>query len=99
MDMQGLTSLVPLLVMGAIFYFMIFRPQKVQEKKRKELLDSLKRGDKIVTIGGIFGTIQKLDEQKVWLEVAELADVKEKVVIVISRKAVSQIQNEAEPEA
>jgi preprotein translocase subunit YajC len=47
------------------------RPQKQDQKKRKEFLDSLKRGDKIITIGGMYGTLTKVGPQKVTVKLAE----------------------------
>ena len=54
----------PFILMGVIFYVMIYRPQKRDQKKRTEMLDSLKVGTNIVTIGGILGTITKVREAK-----------------------------------
>ena len=78
--------------MGAIFYFGLYRPQKVEEAKRKAKLEALKRGDEIITIGGIFGTIQKLDEKKVWLEIGETENG-EKIVIVVAKLGISGFQD------
>ena len=61
----------PFILMGVIFYVMIYRPQKRDQKKRTEMLDSLKVGTNIVTIGGILGTITKVQEDKVRIKVAE----------------------------
>ena len=61
----------PFILMGVIFYLMIYRPQKRDQKKRSEMLDSLKVGTNIVTIGGILGTITKVQEDKVRIKVAE----------------------------
>lgn len=61
----------PFILMGVIFYVMIYRPQKRDQKKRNEMLDSLKVGTNIVTIGGILGTITKVQEDKVRIKVAE----------------------------
>ena len=57
-----------------IFYLLLLRPQQVQQKKLKQMLAALKKGDKVVTSGGIFGTIVGIDEQKAVLRIAE--DVK-----------------------
>lgn len=92
MDIQQVASLIPILIMGAIFYFGLYRPQKVDEAKRKAKLESLKRGDEVITIGGIYGTIQKLDEKKVWLEVGEVANG-EKIVIVVAKLGISGFQD------
>ena len=61
----------PFILMGVIFYLMIYRPQKRDQKKRAEMLDSLKVGTNIVTIGGILGTITKVYEDKIRIKVAE----------------------------
>ena len=62
---------LPLIV---IFYLLIMRPQQVQQKKLKQMLAALKKGDKVVTSGGLMGTIVGLDEQKAVLRVGD--DVK-----------------------
>jgi preprotein translocase subunit YajC len=49
------SSLVMLALMFGIFYFFLIRPQQVQQKKRKEMLDSLRKGNTVITIGGIYG--------------------------------------------
>ncbi|MDY3974671.1 preprotein translocase subunit YajC [uncultured Veillonella sp.] len=66
----------PILLMVVIFYFLLYRPQKKQQKARNELLNNLKRGQKIVTIGGIYGTINELHEDYVMLQVAEKVEMK-----------------------
>ena len=80
-------TVLPFIIMAAIFYFMLWRPQKQEQKKRQALLDSLKRGDKIVTIGGIYGTLTKVGPQKVTVRVAEGVDLE------INRTAVSAFQD------
>ncbi|MFP4333760.1 MAG: preprotein translocase subunit YajC [Campylobacterales bacterium] len=57
-----LASLLPLVVLFAIFYFLIIRPQQKQAKQHKEMLASLKKGDKIVTNGGLMVDILKVEE-------------------------------------
>lgn len=74
--MQGdalamINSLFPFLIMGGVFYFMLWRPQKQEQQKRRDMLAALKVGDKVITLGGIIGTIKKLDEKRVILKVAE----------------------------
>ena len=65
----GTASMLPtiLLMVGifAFMYFVLIRPQKKEEKKRKEMLSALKRGDKVVTIGGLHGTIETIGEQTI----------------------------------
>lgn len=61
----------PFILMAAIFYAMIYRPQKRDQRKRTEMLNSLKPGTRIVTIGGILGVITKVQDDKVRIKVAE----------------------------
>ena len=84
---QGQTgqAVLPVLIMVVIFYFMLYRPQKKQQKKRQVLLDSLKKGQKVLTIGGIHGEIVTLSEETAVLRVAE------KVEMTFARSAIAQI--------
>lgn len=91
--MQGdamtlINSIFPFIIMGGVFYFMLWRPQKIEQKKRMEMLNALKVGDKVITIGGMLGEITKIDEKKVTLKLAE------NVEIDFLRTAVSHIQAE-----
>ena len=67
-----ITSFVlPMVFMVVIFYFLLIRPQQKKAKEHKALLDNLKRGDRIITSGGIIGNIVNIDDQIVNLEVAD----------------------------
>ena len=68
---------IPLIIIFAIFYFLLIRPQQKQLKTQKSMLDSLKVGDNVVTSGGIHGKIAGLTETILTLEIAK--DVKVKV--------------------
>ncbi len=81
-----------LLLMFAIFYFLLIRPQQKKAKAHKEMLANLRKGDTVVTSGGIFGRITGLDEQVVVLEIAPQVRIK------VSRGAVSGIAG-AQPAA
>lgn len=59
---EMLTSILPLIVLFAIFYFFIIRPQRVQQKKHKEMLANLKKGDKIITTGGFICEVMKAED-------------------------------------
>src|SRR5688572_12883723 len=66
-----LIQLIPFALVLAIFYFIILLPMKKKQKKVQEFLSALKVGDRIVTSGGIYGSITKLNEQSVQLQVAQ----------------------------
>ncbi|MCX7983482.1 MAG: preprotein translocase subunit YajC [Bacteroidetes bacterium] len=59
-----------------IFYFMIIRPQQKRQKERQHMLDSMKKGDKVITAGGIYGTIEGIDERTVYVKIAENVKIK-----------------------
>lgn len=82
---QILQTSWPILLMVVIFYFLLWRPQKKQQKERASLLGSLKKGQKIVTIGGIYGEIVELDDEKVKVQVFE------KVELTFARTAVANV--------
>jgi preprotein translocase subunit YajC len=73
---SGITSLVPLIIMFAIFYFLLIRPQQKKAKEHKALLESLKKGDHVVTAGGMHGKVTSVDEAVVTLEIANGVNVK-----------------------
>lgn len=71
MSQEATSTVMMIVVMVALFYFMLYRPQKMQAAKRKALLDSLTVGTDVVTIGGIYGKIVALDDKTVQLQVAD----------------------------
>ena len=83
-----LGAFVPLILMFAIFYFLLIRPQQKKAKQHKEMVENLKVGDAIVTNGGIYGTIVRFNEKRgtVVIEVAE------KVHIEMLRNTVADLQ-------
>jgi len=64
----SITSIGFLVIMFAIFYFMLIRPQRKKDKEIKEMRSSLKRGDEVITIGGIYGSIINVNDEIVILE-------------------------------
>ena len=62
MDGQGIAQFIPLILIFVIFYFFLIRPQQKRVKDHKAMVASLKRGDEIITSGGIIGTIEKVME-------------------------------------
>ena len=76
----------PLILMAIVFYFILWRPQKKEQKKRGEFLSNLKKGDKIVTIGGLYGVIVRLNDKIVTIQIAD------KLEVEVARTAVSHQQ-------
>ncbi len=72
MEGTGIGQFIPLILIFVIFYFFLIRPQQKKVKEHKAMVESLKRGDKVVTSGGITGTVERLiDNDKVEVEIAE----------------------------
>jgi preprotein translocase subunit YajC len=65
----NVTFLISLALMVAIFYFLLIRPQQKRARQQRQLVGSLAVGDEVVTIGGMFGTIQAMDDESVTLDV------------------------------
>ena len=71
-----LGSLLPLILIFVIFYFLLIRPQQKKAKEQKNMIDNLKKGDKIVTSGGIYGFIEAVGTNTVTLKVGENVKIK-----------------------
>jgi preprotein translocase subunit YajC len=71
-----LLSLVPFILIFVIFYFLLILPQQKRQKKLKVMLDALKKGDKVVTTSGIWGTVTNLGKETVTLQIADNTKVK-----------------------
>ena len=72
-------SFLPLILIFVIFYFLLIRPQSKKAKEHKQLLENLKKGDKVMTNGGIYGVIEDIDADTITLKVGIGGDVKIKV--------------------
>ena len=93
-----LSLIVPLLLMGVVFYFFLIRPQRKKDKAVKNMLDALKNGDRVCTIGGIYGTIDRIKDDTVTILVGP-----EKTKLIMAKWAIrsvenAQVENDAEPE-
>ena len=72
MEGSGIGQFIPLILIFVIFYFFLIRPQQKKVKEHKAMVESLKRGDRVVTSGGITGTVERLiDNDKVEVEIAD----------------------------
>jgi preprotein translocase subunit YajC len=72
----GLGNFLPIILMFVVLYFILFRGQRKEEKKRKEMISEMKKGDRVQTIGGLVGRIVSIDNDEVVLKVDESANVK-----------------------
>ena len=82
-----LTSFLPLILMGVVFYFFLIRPQRKKDKKVKEMLAALKPGDRVTTIGGIYGTIMSIKDETITLAIGS-----QRTEMVVTRWAIRQVE-------
>jgi preprotein translocase subunit YajC len=73
---SGFAVLLPLLLMGLIFYFLLIRPQRRQRQAHQRLVESVDVGDEVVTIGGLYGTVRAMDDDSLTLEVAPNVEIR-----------------------
>ena len=85
-----LISLLPMVLIFVIFYFMLIRPQRKKEKKVQEMLNALKVGDRVSTIGGIYGTITAIKD-----DTLELSVGRDNVKLIFARWAIRQVEDVA----
>ena len=83
---SGLGMFLPMIIVMGIFYVMLILPQQRQRKKTQAMLAALKNGDKVVTTGGIYGTVSGIDGDTVILKIAD------QVKIRIARSAIAQVE-------
>lgn len=69
--MENLAGLLPFIAMFAVMWFLLIRPAQKRQKATKAMQEGLKRGDQVITIGGLHGTIDAVDEASVFLKVAD----------------------------
>ncbi|AHE62961.1 preprotein translocase subunit YajC [Borrelia parkeri] len=69
-------SLLVFIPVIAIFWFLVISPQRKEEKKKKDMIKNLKKGDKVLTIGGIFGIVKKVNDSEVVLELSPTSEVR-----------------------
>lgn len=82
-------SLLPYLGIPLIFYFVMFRPQQQQERKRRQAIDALKKNDKVLTAGGIFGTVVSIDNERG--RIVLRVDDERSVKLAFSKASISQV--------
>ena len=87
-----IVSLLPFLLIFVIMYFLIIRPQSQARKRHEQVLDNLKRGDKIVTSGGIMGKVKDIKDDKVTVETGSSS-------VVVHRRRIVQVGDAIGPDA
>ena len=93
MSGSGIGQFIPLILIFVIFYFFLIRPQQKKVKEHKKMVESLKRGDKVITSGGIVGSIERIiDNDKVEVSISD--DVK---VEVVRATGIQSLLNTTEP--
>lgn len=85
-----LMSLIPFILIFVIFYFLLILPQQRRQKKTRAMLESLKKGDKVVTSAGIWGTVTNLGKETVTLQVADNTKLK------VQREHITRLRTEDE---
>ena len=91
MSGSGFVQFIPLILIFVIFYFFLIRPQQKKIKDHKSMVSSLKRGDEVITSGGIFGRIEKVyEEDKIDLSISENVTV---TVVKSTIQSLANIQN------
>lgn len=83
-----LMQFAPMIAIFAIFYFVLIRPERAQRKKREEMLSKMQKGDKVMTSGGMYGTIAALSDKEVTLEISEGVRVK------FVRQSIQEVRND-----
>ena len=88
----GIEQFLPLVLIFVVFYFLMIRPQQAKQKKHKEMVKNLRRGDRVLTNGGLFGTVAKvITDSEIQVEIAEGVRVR------ILRTAVTEVLAKTEP--
>jgi preprotein translocase subunit YajC len=88
-----LISLAPLLLIFVVFYFLLIRPQQKKMKTHRDMIGALRRGDKVLTAGGIIGSVVKVEDSELLVEIAK--DVR----VRIARSTISEVLGKPEPAA
>ena len=89
----GIGQFIPLILIFVIFYFFLIRPQQKKVKEHKLMVESLKRGDKVITTGGIVGTVERIiDNEKVEVKISENVNIE-----IVRASGIQGLVNTVEP--
>ena len=86
-----LISLMPLLLIFVVFYFLLIRPQQKKMKQHREMISALKRGDRVLTAGGIIGSVVKVEDAELLVEIAK--DIR----VRVARSTISDVLSKPQP--
>ena len=87
-----LEAMIPLVLIFAVFYFLLIRPQQKKVKQHREMLGNIRRGDRVITGGGIYGTVTKVvNENEVVVQIAEAVKIR------VARGTISEVLSKTEP--
>ncbi len=90
--MQGIVSFLPLIAIIAVMYFLLIRPQRKREKETRAMINALKVGDKVTTIGGIVGKIARIKDNTVIIETGNVGTPDEKSYIKMERDSIKSVE-------
>lgn len=90
--MSGIVTFLPLIAIIVLMYFMMIRPQRKREKEAKAMINALKIGDKVVTIGGIMGKVSKIKDNTVIIETGNVGTPTEKSYIKMERDSIKTVE-------
>jgi preprotein translocase subunit YajC len=90
-EASPIAGLMPIILMVVLFYFLLIRPQQKKMNEHKKMVAALRRGDKVLTSGGIFGTISKVEDDAIVVEIAPEVKVK------VEKNSISTVITRTEP--
>jgi preprotein translocase subunit YajC len=87
----SLSAFVPIILIFVIFYFLLIRPQQKRQKEHRNMVESLKKGDQVVTAGGIHGTVTSVAENLATVEIAQNVKIK------VTKSSIAVVKREDQP--
>ena len=87
---SAFAQLFPMILIVVLFYFLLIAPMRKQQKRTREMLSNLKKGDQVVTSGGLYGSVASLEDQVVWLKLTDQVKVK------VARSAITGLANDGQ---
>ena len=89
--MDSFTAIAPLIFIFAIMYFLLIRPQQQRMKQHKQMVDNVRRGDTVVTAGGIVGRVTKVDDAEISVEISDGVQVR------VIKATLSEVRAKSQP--